>query len=408
MPGMQQIQPIFCGTIGDNNIIYPKIKKQLEWDVPHEQQVTFEFAFEGLTYSAAVMMQPLKPTTYNRYVTRVYYPMKSEQYTAFYVDIIEGEHAHGNIQFRGSHPVDEPTTIVPLTDLLLLRDYAKPLDAGSTQQISSTLIPTVSPLSPQVAADQRKVVANKAANHMGALHNVVAGIVVGPLHKVMQHLKKISQKTPTCKQNNMESETKLLTVTHEPGEFEPRVFTDPEALTAHNVFKAQGSLSVDSQQRNSCGVEAAYNCGFTKITADDYAQHLYPATIDPIPFIATNSNQFANQSDARDSYIFDTGGGNNITPTNMYETIKTISLLDVSDNFFQHAIESDAFWESRQWAIVLIPGHWVSLERIIYANEKVWCLRDGRGNVIFDYHTDQNCKGRLFTSFRKRSRPFTN
>ena len=176
-----------------------------------------------------------------------------------------------------------------------------------------------------------------------------------------------------------------LLVTHvEQPNLALRAFGNLGDISSPSAFARQGTMD-EGNQGHSCGVEAAFNSGFDVRAAD--FDHSNVAGVDANLFRARERGQ---EADAGDDYMDGSGGGNNIPPNQMYATLQGRFDFPLEKNFHLQVqqLNTAAFWAGRMWAVILIPaagGHWVSMEKIIYDGREAFCLREGRGTVMYDF-----------------------
>lgn len=324
-----------------------------------DDEAAFSYKCDTKTYYGGQKMASSLKTTVKRHKEGMYYPIKNTRY-AFKIGSIQDGYARGTVTHDGkSECVPEEKTI-PLKDLLLVSEYSSTdsSEFGGSQELHSSEIPRVIPTPP-------------IRDPSGRLQSgpSIPAIVVGPIDRVYEKLRQLSSQTDN-------PITLVVTHENEPGAKLRSFDSMPRIASA---FKRQGSMD-EGTQGMSCGIEAVYNVGFESVSAKDFDRSAADG-IDPAEFVA---------SGMADDYLSHTGGGNNIPPNQMYTALDCLSEFHIEKNFHLHVshLHTDEFWSERQWAVILIPacsGHWVSIEKIIYCTRVTFCLREGRGNTMYDF-----------------------
>jgi len=174
-----------------------------------------------------------------------------------------------------------------------------------------------------------------------------------------------------------------LVISHVPEEeLSMRSFNNLVEISS--LFKEQGSMDTKGEGR-SCGVEAVFNCGFVNVSAESF---------DMAGGAGVNVDDFMGEAnkthDAMDEFLFNSGGGNNIPPYQMWTTLQNISGFTMEHSLHDGIpiVHTPKYWKGRKFAVLRIPackGHWISVEKIVYCGQEVFCLREGRGNMVYDF-----------------------
>lgn len=346
-----------------NDTIWPKPARDSPWP---ECDSHFQFKTnEGVLYTAQIKMRPTLATTINVHRVGMYYPLHSTPGAAFKLDSIDGNMGVGSIVWRGQTRVRvlEQQTM-NLNELLLVSQYSTKCH-GSSKTQQSSFIPTISKLSPSKLSPSKM-------NPVRPVRRPITAIAVGPLDLIMTQLYNLSPS---------HDNPVTLVITHQPvSGLCLRKFDDMDSLSLPNAFKPQGSMSMNAR-RNSCGVEAVFNVGFT-VDANTFNEA--PSNVDLSQFVEDSPTR-----PSRDSYLHETGGGNDIPTHVMHNVLQwKAPHLVIQNDYHNLPLGESSFWVDRQFAVILIPvcgGHYVSIERIDYNNQTTWCLREGRGNVLLDF-----------------------
>jgi hypothetical protein len=351
---------------------------------------SFKVAGRPQMYISRMLMSSSKAmqTTLSNHCVGCFYPLRNTEKTVQLLRFIGEDTGEGVVVFRGDEPCSAPKHEQwPLNDLLLLMQYSDAYN-GACKTHHTATIPILSPRSPLKAPPlktQREIESFSGTS--------IAGISVGGLSDVCLELRKLTPHPID------------IVVTHvsEP-ECRLRTFDSIKNLASAEHFKTQGSMDDTAGNTGlTCGLEAAYNCGFPA-TADWFADASF---VNAEAFLADGNGS----KDDNDTYLTTTGGGNNITPELMYSVLKEHTKQEfVIENIFPFGrsdVGSDEFWENRKFAIIAIrlrSGlHWVSMEKIIMNGNEVFCLREGRGGLVRDFtdktvrpHTIRELKRKVF------------
>ena len=335
----------------------------------HNEPFTFKVKGNPQLYISRMLLSVPKaiPTTLSKHGVGCFYPLKNTEKTVQLLRIVGEDDTGEGIVVSDGHESSSPKhERWPLNELLLLMEYSEQYH-GACKTHHTATIPTISHKSPLKAPPKSHLGASKT--HLGAS---MAGISIGDLSDVFSELRKLTIHPID------------IVVTHvsEP-ECKLRTFDSIRQLS--ESFKTQGSMDNTGKTRLTCGLEAAYNCGIPA-TTEWFANASFA---NAESFIADANGG----KDDDDTYLTTTGGGNNITPEIMYHVLKERTKQEyVIENIFPFGrwdVGSDEFWDMRKFAIIAIKIrsglHWVSMEKIIMNETEVFCLREGRGNIVRDF-----------------------
>lgn len=379
-PGMAR----HCGKpIGD--VIYISGAGRDHWP---SVEAPFSYTNEGgRIYYGLQQIRHALPTSVNHHLVDKYYPIKGTN-KACQIVSIEGDQALVNVKYDAQAQVVFPRQEkYPLSMLLLVKDYSSP--CGRVKEGHSSVIPHITGTPPKTS-DHSKGSNDRSISKCPGIKKPpmrgarVPAIVVGNPNEVYAKLIELSPG---------EDDPVTLAITHKgvSGDMlTPRTFNNMTEIS--ELYYKQGSMD-ESNQGLSCGVEAVCNTGF-EVTAGDFVKQA-AVGVDASAFVA---RELAEDADAHDDYMDNTGGGNNIPPNQMFSTMEGLSsfVMDPSPHRARELLGEPNFWQSHQWAIVQIPvcgGHWVSMEKIIYRGQPAVCLREGRGNTMYDFITSPDGGG---------------
>jgi len=195
----------------------------------------------------------------------------------------------------------------------------------------------------------------------------ICGIAVGSLDEVYPRLIELSADfvNPVT-----------LVFTHEmKHDLNLRVYANMKEI--NKTFFPQGFFGSRSGNL-TCGVEAVNNLGFE-------------ADIDSFTLDPEQMREFTTQDGSKDNFLTSIAG-NSIAANQMFVALTrlALSLQQAVVHHHGNEIGTAAFWQHRQWAVVHIPacnGHWVAMEKINYKGQQAFCLREGRGTVMYDFIT---------------------
>lgn len=270
---------------------------------------------------------------------------------------IDGDYACVEVVHTGTENAQKVQNVRKhLNELQLVKDYTYEFtNAGRTTQSSKM---------PVIVSKCQKEAAGRVTRR-----KQMPAIVIGPIHRVSKALEGLSAKVN-------------MVITHDAtNNLDLRVFEKLDDIK--RLFKSQGSMDKGGQGR-SCGVEAIYNAGFVNVTAESFDKY---QQVDVGDFIGDPNST---DHDAHDDYVNNKGGGNDIPPNQMFWVIKDMTSLTMQNNFHNsiNELNRHEFWTGRKFAILNIPvcgGHWLSIEKITYAGQETFCLREGRGNMAYDF-----------------------
>lgn len=310
-------------------------------------------------------------TTVHSHQNGLYYPKKGTHKACKILRMDEDEQAVVRVEYDGNDKVAFFEETVPLSNLLLVSDYTSPVGEPKTTHTSD--IPKISNTPPK---------GKKSLTGRLPRTTQITAIAVGHPDDVYPKMTELS--------SGVAGDPVTLAITHEANNennmLQLRNFDSMDEIMEN--FKRQGSMDEAGQGR-SCGVEAVCNAGFS-VTARDFFEQAAEG-VDANDFVVLDG-------DDEDDYLSNTGGGNNIPPHQMLLTMTRIAnenglQMHSSPHLVRDALGTSAFWQGHQWAIVLIPacdGHWVSMEKIIYKGQPAICLREGRGNTVYDFITSND------------------
>tara|TARA_B100000676_G_scaffold307094_1_gene364760 strand:- start:2662 stop:3792 length:1131 start_codon:yes stop_codon:yes gene_type:complete len=150
----------------------------------------------------------------------------------------------------------------------------------------------------------------------------------------------------------------------------------------------QGSSNPGQHMQLTCGVEAARNAGFIDVQPEDF--HCMSEDKNETGSFRVEGSEHSSKHVS----FLDCKNGNMISINIMHPVImqqikenghhgdKDIQL---ESDFLQEKLNpaEAEFWVQRKFAILLIKmrgcNHWISLEKILFGDEEVLCLRDGLG-----------------------------
>lgn len=337
----------------------------------------FSYSTEDDMYYGIQKMKQALPTTVVAHQEGKYYPIQDTCKAARILEINNDE-ARVRVEYEAQACVIYPKEATyPLNKLLLVKDYSS--KTGAVKKAHSSDIPILTS-TPRKGGSMSSSPKNRPVRGPR-----IAAIVVGPPDQVYTQMIGLSA--------GEKAEPVTLAITHEAvdeGTTTLRKFGNMNELA--QIFFKQGIMD-EANQGLSCGVEAVCNAGFN-VTARDFTQQAAHG-VDMRSFVAREHNKNA---DANDSYLSQTGGGNRIPPHQMQLTMEHISgmPIDPAPYLIGKELGTSAFWRNHQWAIVHIPvseGHWVSMERILYKGQDAVCLREGRGNTMYDFMTSPSDGG---------------
>jgi hypothetical protein len=356
-----------CGKALDD-VVYITGANAREWPVSDSP---FSYSTQDGMYYGVQMMKQALATTISSHRVGKYYPIEGTHKAAKVVEI-NCDEAHVRIEYDAQARVISPREATyPLTKLLLVKDYSN--KTGQVKMTHSSDIPKLT------STPRKGGSMSSSPKKLPVRGPRVMAIAVGSPEQVCPLTLGLSA--------GEDADPITLVITHEPvieSDMEFREFNSMDELA--QIFFKQGTMD-QADQGLSCGVEAVCNAGFD-VTARDFTQQAAHG-VDMRSFVA---REHTTDSDANDSYLNQTGGGNRIPPHQMQLTMGHISgmPIDQSPHLIRNEIGTSAFWKNHKWAIVHIPvggGHWISWERIVYNGQDAVCVREGRGNTMYDFIT---------------------
>ena len=350
------------GAIGASGRVCVRGKGSQEWP---KRSCPFSYTYEERTFYGEQRMPFNKGmlTSVKHHEKDLYYPRAGTNLTYRITSINEdGETARVLLAYDGCASVTgavEETLL--LSQLLLVSQYSSDKPPPETIA-SSTPANNGQPVQPATRGQgsHREMSTRRSTTR-------ICGIAVGPLQPVYSHLIGLSAEFDN---------PVTLVFTHEmKPDLNLRVYANMKEIS--KTFIPQGFFG--SRNGNlTCGVEAVNNLGFEADT-DSF-------TLNP-----EQMRGFTTQDGSGDNFLHSIAG-NNIAANQMFVTLTRLALSSqqavVYDN--GNGIGTATFWQQRQWAVVHIPacnGHWVAMEKINYKGQQAFCLREGRGTVMYDFIT---------------------